>query len=237
MKLYAGTSGFAYKEWKGNFYPESISAKEMLHFYAQKFNAVEINNTFYRMPNEKILETWSDQVPRAFVFVLKAPRIITHIKHLRHTEEETARFIRASGILGEQLGALLFQLPPNFPKDYGGLREFLDSLPSEPRVAFEFRDPSWMDNQIFELLRKKNCAVCVADTDQSPAQDIISTTYWGYLRLRRAGYMENDLEHWAEKIISQKWKEVFVFFKHEEEAEGPKLARRFLEISKPLIKA
>ena len=143
MKIYVGTSGYGYKEWKGKFYPERISPGEMLHFYAKHFGAVEINNTFYHMPTETVLASWSGQVPASFVFAIKAPQVITHLKRLRNVSDETGYLFKALSILDSKLGPVLFQLPGSFRADFGALQDFLDLLPAGASCTFEFRSPSW----------------------------------------------------------------------------------------------
>jgi uncharacterized protein YecE (DUF72 family) len=231
MNLYVGTSGYSYKEWKGSFYPEKISAKEMLRFYSERLSTVEINATFYRMPQQSMLENWKEQVPRTFRFSLKAPQRVTHFKRLKDAEEETKYFLETSSILEDQLGVVLFQLPPNMKKDLPRLETFLSNLPEQRRAAFEFRHPTWFDDDVLDLLRGRNLALCVSDTDDLPATHIDKTAEWGYLRLRRVNYSEENLAEWLKRIRDQDWKETFVFFKHEDEGTGPKLAAQFLKLS------
>jgi len=230
MKIYVGTSGYAYKEWKGKFYPEKISPKEMLRFYSERLAAVEINNTFYRMPKESVLESWAEQVPGGFVFALKAPQVITHLKRLRDVSEETGYLFRTLSVLDVKLGPVLFQFPKSFRADRTVLEEFLDLVPREMASAFEFRNPSWLDDEILDLLRKKGASLCIADSEENPAQEIIRTASWGYLRLRRSDYTDADLSQWMERILSQKWEQAFAFFKHEDEAGGAEMAMRFREL-------
>lgn len=230
MKIIVGTSGYGYREWKGKFYPEKISSKEMLRYYSERLAAVEINNTFYRMPKESVLSSWAEQVPRDFVFAIKAPQVITHLKQLRNVREETEYFFGALSALGGKLGPVLFQFPKSFRADRPALEDFLTLIPGDISCAFEFRNPSWLTSEILKLLRGKGCSLCVADTDENPADEIIGTAPWGYLRLRRSDYADTDMKRWAEKILSQKWKKAFVFFKHEEEARGPEMAMRFREM-------
>jgi len=233
MKLHVGTSGYSYKAWKGNFYPEELPAKEMLSYYSRRLPAVEINNTFYRLPQATMIENWKEQVPDEFRFSIKATQRITHIKRLNNVVEETKYLLDTSGLLGERLGVVLFQLPPNMKKDSGRLKSFLELLPSDARAAFEFRHESWFDDETFDLLREKDRALVVSDTDDKPLSEIISTAGWGYLRLRRTAYDENDLADWMKRVEDQKWKDAFVFFKHEDEGVGPKLAAQFLKLSEP----
>lgn len=231
MNLRVGTSGYSYQEWKGSFYPEDLSAKAMLSYYAERLPAVEINNTFYRMPQQSMLENWRAQVPASFRFSLKAPQRITHFKRLKDSEEETKYFLETASLLGNCLGVTLFQLPPNLKKDLPRLESFLQSLPSGPRAAFEFRHPTWFDDDVLSVLRKSNRTLCISDTDDLPTTHIDSTAEWGYLRLRRVEYSEADLLEWLKRIKAQGWVEAFVFFKHEDEGTGPKLAAKFLRLA------
>lgn len=231
MKIYVGTSGYSYKEWKGIFYPEKISPKEMLRFYSGRLGTVEINNTFYHMPTSGVLTSWAEQVPDDFIFAIKAPQVITHLKLLRNVGEEIDYLFRSLSVLGRKLGPVLFQFPKSFRVDHGALKDFLALVPENMSCAFEFRSLSWHTAEILSLLREKECALCVTDVDESPAHEIINTAAWGYLRLRRADYTDADLSQWREKILSQKWERVFVFFKHEEEARGPEMALRFHELA------
>jgi uncharacterized protein YecE (DUF72 family) len=236
MKIYAGTSGYGYREWKGKFYPEKISPKEMLRFYSERLNTVEINNTFYRMPNEGVLASWAEQVPDDFVFALKAPQVITHLKQLRNVGAETDYLFRSLSVLDRKLGPILFQFPKSFHRDQPALEHFLDLIPGTLSCAFEFRSPSWLDGKILDLLGERGCSLCIADTDENPANEIINTAPWGYLRLRRSDYADAALSEWAERILSQKWEKAFVFFKHEEGAKGPNMAMRFQELADPSVK-
>src|SRR5262245_2732348 len=217
MKLHVGTSGYSYKEWKGNFYPEDLPAKEMLAYYSRRLPAVEINNTFYRLPQASMIENWKEQVPARFRFSIKATQRITHIKRLKNCADETKYLLETAALLGERLGVILFQLPPNSKKDLERLKEFLTLLSSDIRTAFEFRHESWHDDETFNLLRENNCALVVSDTDEKPLSEIISTAKWGYLRLRKTAYEASDLEAWRQRVQAQKWKDAFVFFKHEDE--------------------
>src|SRR5256885_127340 len=182
MKLHVGTSGYSYKEWKGTFYPEDLPAKEMLSYYSRRLPAVEINNTFYRLPQASMILNWRAQVPGEFRFSIKATQRITHIKRLNNCEEETKYLLDTATLLGKKLGVVLFQLPPNSKKDAERLKNFLGCLPSDKRAAFEFRHESWFDYEINELLRAHDCALVVSDTDEKPLDEIVSTAGWGYLR-------------------------------------------------------
>jgi uncharacterized protein YecE (DUF72 family) len=231
MNIYVGTSGFGHKEWKGKFYPEKISATDMLRYYAGRLNTVEINNTFYHMPKESVLASWAGQVPDDFVFALKAPQVITHIKQLRNVFEEVEYLFKSLAVLGKKLGPILFQFPKSFHVNAAALESFLGLIPSTVSCAFDFRSPTWLEESIPDLLRVKGRhSWCVEDTDENPVQEIITTTTWGYLRMRRSDYRDADLTQWAEMILSQKWERAFVFFKHEDEAKGAELAIRFQEL-------
>jgi len=231
MNLYVGTSGYSYKEWKGNFYPEKLPAKEMLSYYASRLPAVEINNTFYRLPQKSMLENWKEQVPENFRFSVKASQRITHFKRLKDVAEETRYLIEAVSVLEDRLGVILFQLPPNMKKDFERLEMFVNQLPEGTRAAFEFRHPTWFDDDVLELLRSKNQALCTSDTDDLPATNIDKTADWGYLRLRRVEYSETNLAEWLARVRDQSWNEAFVFFKHEDEGTGPKLAAQFIGLA------
>ena len=231
MKIFVGTSGFSYKAWQGKFYPEKVSPKEMLRFYSKRLAAVEINNTFYHLPTERVLTSWAEQVPEDFVFALKAPQVITHLKRLRHVDEETDYFFRTLSLLDRKLGPVLFQFPGSFRANRQRLEDFLALIPGHISGAFEFRSSSWINVEILDLLRARGFSLCLADADENPAKEIINTAPWGYLRLRRSDYTDADLSQWLERILSQKWEKAFVFFKHEEQAKGPEMAIQFLELT------
>jgi uncharacterized protein YecE (DUF72 family) len=231
MNLYVGTSGYSYKEWKGSFYPKGLPAKQMLRYYGGQFRAVEINNTFYRMPEASVLEAWAGKVPTDFKFVLKAPQEITHRKRLKDAGDVLSRLLEVAPALKEHLGPLLFQLPPNVPKDAPRLHQFLALLPPQRPAAFEFRHPSWFDDEVFGLLRDHQAALCIAEAEDGPEVPFVATADWGYLRLRRPDYGDAELKKWARRVRAQDWRETFVFFKHEDEGTGPKLAKRFLELT------
>ena len=233
MKLWVGTSGYSYKEWKGEFYPETLPAAEMLRFYASRLPAVEINNTFYRMPAPKVLESWASQVPENFRFALKASQRITHMKRLKEAEQETGYLLRTAATLGARLGVILFQLPPNMRKDLPRLETFLDFLaPEETPAAFEFRHASWFEPDVFEALGARGAALCMNEAEEGGLDvPLARTASWGYLRLRRQDYTDADLEEWARRIREQQWDSAYVFFKHEDEPTGPLFAARFLELA------
>jgi uncharacterized protein YecE (DUF72 family) len=229
MIIRVGTSGYSYKEWKGTFYPEDLPAAKMLPYYAERFGSVEINNTFYRMPDAKMVAKWGEQVPDAFTFVLKAPQRITHQKKLIGTADDVAVLFQAADVLGPKLGPVLFQLPPYSRKDAGKLREFVSSLPAGRKAAFEFRHESWFDDAIYDILRERDMALCAADTDEVTDVEglVVPTASWGYMRLRRSEYAPGQIEAWAERVQRQAWSEAYVFFKHEDEGKGPRFAVEF----------
>jgi len=224
--ILVGTSGYNYPEWKGSFYPADLTSAKMLPFYAARFPTVEINYTFYRMPSEKILAGWAAQVPPAFRFTLKAPRRITHDAKLVDCSDLVATFCRVAGSLGPQLGALLFQLPPSLRKDLPRLEAFLAELPPKAPGAFEFRHPSWFDGDVMAVLRARGQALCVADSErlETPLE---LTADFGYFRLRDEGYQPADIAEWAGRIdaLKTRCKDIFVYFKHEEQGKGPAFAQ------------
>ncbi len=230
MKLYVGTSGFSYKGWKGTFYPSDLPAKRMLNYYGERFPAVEINNTFHRMPKSSVLEAWAAEVPAGFRFVLKAPQRITHLERLKNTSGSLAVLLEVSAALDDRLGPLLFQLPPGMKKDAQRLRAFLSELPQGRRAAFEFRNETWFDEEVFGLMREHGAALCIAEADTGPHIPVVATADWGYLRLRREDYGDAELVAWAERTQAMGWREAFVFFKHEDAGKGPAMAGRFREL-------
>ncbi len=224
--IWTGTSGYNYPEWKGSFYPADLAAKKMLPYYAARFPTVEINYTFYRMPTEKLVSGWAEQTPSPWKITLKAPRRITHDSRLKNCGELVNGFCQVAGTLGDKLGALLFQLPPNLKKDLAVFDAFLEDLPPKVRAAFEFRNASWLDEEIFERLAKRNLALCVADSEKLSAPVRITADY-AYFRLRDEGYTPDDIKRWADTIAKEtaSCKDVFVYFKHEDEGKGPEFAR------------
>ena len=219
MRIHVGTSGFAYKEWRGSFYPEKMKEKDMLRYYAERLAAVEINNTFYRMPVRETLLRWAEQVPEGFTFVLKASQRITHRQRLAPGSAETVDLLfETARALGGRLGPVFFQTPPLLKKDVDRLRAFLARLPARHPVAFEFRHESWFDDEVYAALRARNAALVGVDKDEAGDEGapLVPTADWGYLRLRRCDYDDAGLAGWAERIRAQPWKKAFVFFKHEE---------------------
>jgi len=232
VELHVGTSGYSYKEWKGFFYPEDLPAGEMLRWYGERLNGVEINNTFYRMPRASVLEDWASQVPEAFRFSLKASQKITHHKRLKDAADETEYLVRTARVLGPRLGVILFQLPPNLKKDVERLRSFLALLPADLPAAFEFRHATWHDDEVHDALRAHGAALCAADAEEGEDDaPVVPTAPWGYLRLRRPDYSSADLERWARRIREQPWERAFVFFKHEDAGAGPRMAASFRAIA------
>src|SRR5258707_441313 len=231
MNLYVGTSGYSYKQWKGSFYPEDLPDKQMLRFYGEHFRTVEINNTFYRMPKESVLEGWAAEVPAGFKFVLKASQRITHMQRLKDAGDSLSYLLRVAGVLQERLGPMLFQLPPNLQKDVPRLRAFLDLLPPHRRAAFEFRHQSWFDSEVFDLLREHRAVLCIAEAENDLAIPFVSTADWGYLRLRRPDYGDAELTAWVKRVREQNWRDAFIFFKHEDEGKAPLMGKRFLQLA------
>ncbi len=228
MKVLAGTSGFSYKEWKGPFYPEDLPQSRMLEYYAGRLPTVEINNTFYRMPNRTTLGGWSDQTPDGFRFVLKASQKITHRKRLKDVEEELDYLIPTMRELGAKLGPTLVQLPPFLKKDLERLSSFLGLLPDGFQAAFEFRNASWLDDDVYAALEDHGQALVIADSGKDDLLAVRSTAPFAYARLRREGYADAELETWAKRLTALPVDELVVFFKHEDAGAGPRMAERFL---------
>ena len=228
-RLWTGTSGFSYKEWKGSFYPEKLPANRMLEYYSRRLRSVEINNTFYRLPRAEMLEKWASRVPEDFAFVLKASRRITHMARLKDAGEPLEYLTRtAVGALGDRLGPILFQLPPYLRVDVARLTDFLAIVPEDVRAAFEFRHESWFVDDVYRALSDHGAALVTADTGEGEAP-VVETASFGYARLRRPGYGEADLAEWAATLRRPAWSDVFVFFKHEDEGAGPRMAAGFRE--------
>ncbi len=224
MRLRAGTSGFSYAEWKGSFYPAGLKSADMLGFYAGQLPAVEINNTFYRMPKPDVLARWAEQVPAGFRFALKASRRITHQQQLKDSLDSVTYLFKVTAILAERTGPVLFQLPPFLKKDAQLLRDFLSILPDGSRAAFEFREASWFCDEVYAVLGEHNAALVGGDMDDpGRSPPLVATADWGYLRLRAEDYSEADLDRWAGVLAAQPWQEAYAFFKHE--MRGPELAR------------
>jgi len=230
MSFWIGTSGYNYPEWKGTFYPEKLPSAKMLPYYAERFPTVEINYTFYRAPNEKILDGWSRATPERFKLTLKAPKRITHDRRLRDCGDLVRQFLETAATLGPKLGALLFQLPPNLKKDLALLDAFLDTFPPRVCAAFEFRHASWFDDETYERLRARNLALCLADSERL-STPVVATADYGYFRLRDEGYTPDDIARWGDVMgeRASAWREVFVYFKHEEEGKGPEFARLLMQ--------
>ena len=229
-RIWIGTSGYNYPEWRGSFYPEKMKPAGMLPFYAAAFDSVEINYTFYRMPNAKTIEGWAAATPEDFRFVLKAPKRITHEKRLKDFGDTLAVFVRLSSALDHRLGPLLFQLPPNLKKDLPRLEAFLDELPDTAKAAFEFRHESWFDEDVLAALRARGAALCVADSEKISAP-VVQTAAFSYFRLRDEGYQDADIAGWAGKVReAAKSGEVYVFFKHEDAGKGPAFAKQLREL-------
>jgi uncharacterized protein YecE (DUF72 family) len=226
-----GTSGWNYTEWRGSFYPSDIKPAAMLAYYAGRFSAVEVNNTFYRMPTAKVVEGWAAAVPARFRFVLKAPQRITHFARLRDVDDPVRFFCDTARLLGPRLGPLLFQLPPNFTVDTGRLADVLALLPPDVRAAFEFRNPTWFTEEVYTRLAGRNAALCIADNDDG-ATPAVATADWGYLRLRATGYDDDALRAWLATMhrVGAGWRDAFVFFKHEDEGTGPALGARLAKL-------
>jgi uncharacterized protein YecE (DUF72 family) len=232
MEVRVGTSGWNYPEWKGSFYPGDLKPAGMLPYYAERFTTVEVNNTFYRMPTTRAVDGWAAAVPAHFTFVLKAPQRITHFARLRDVDDPVRFFCDTARTLGPRLGPLLFQLPPNFKVDAGRLADLLALLPPDVRAAFEFRNPTWFTDEVYARLAARNAALCIADNDDG-ATPAVATAEWGYLRLRATGYADDHLRGWLATMrrVGARWRDAYVFFKHEDKGTGPALAQRLLTLA------
>jgi uncharacterized protein YecE (DUF72 family) len=225
-----GTSGYNYPEWTGSFYPEKLPAAQMLPYYAERLSTVEINYTYYRTPNKKILAGWNDATPARFRLTLKAPKRITHDARLKDCADRLKYFVETAATLGPKLGALLFQLPPSFKQDLAVLDAFLEEFPAGVVAAFEFRHGSWLNDEVYRRLKARNLALCVADSE-TMATPVEITADYAYFRLRDEGYTPADIRRWAE-IIRERTagcRDVFVYFKHEEAGTGPQFARSLMD--------
>jgi uncharacterized protein YecE (DUF72 family) len=228
LRLYAGSSGFSFPEWKGTFYPAGLPQRRFLAHYAGQLDAVELNNTFYRMPKAEVLAGWAREVPDGFRFAIKAPAHIScRIKPALATGA-MAELWTAVGALGEHLGPVLFQLPPELPIDLDRLAGFLAILPRGMRAAFELRHPSWSDPAVHAALRRAGAALCVTDMPERPEPELVATAGFGYLRLRRTRYPKAKLESWRGRMRAAGWDDCYVFFRHEDSAAAPRLARRLV---------
>jgi uncharacterized protein YecE (DUF72 family) len=231
MRVRSGTSGWSYDEWKGSFYPDDLAKDEMLGYYARRLHAVEVNNTFYRLPKKEVVAGWAEQTPDDFSFVLKASRRITHNAKLGPDAlDPLGHLVASSAALGTKRGPILFQTPPWLKRDLGILESFLDAVPEGVRAAFEFRSTSWFTDDVYDVLREGGAALVVADTgDEAKDPPLVVTASFGYARLRREAYAEDQLEEWASRFRETGWEDLWVFFKHEDEGSGPGLAARFQE--------
>ncbi|NLG77784.1 MAG: DUF72 domain-containing protein [Xanthomonadaceae bacterium] len=229
MAIWVGTSGYNYPEWKGTFYPEKIAAANMLRYYAQRFPTVEINYTYYRMPNQKTLQNWDQQTPPRYKLTLKAPKRITHDARLKDCADPLRYFTETAAKLGPKLGALLFQLPPSFKKNLEVFDAFLECLPVGVCAAFEFRHGSWLCDEVYERLKARNLALCIADNENFWTPPEITASY-AYFRLRDEGYTQDDIVRWADTVRDKTaaCSDVYVYFKHEEEGKGPEFAAAFM---------
>jgi uncharacterized protein YecE (DUF72 family) len=228
-KIFAGTSGYSYPEWKGSFYPVKLPQKAFLEYYAAKFSTVEINNTFYRFPRASLLEGWYDGTPDGFTFAVKANQGITHRGRLQDVEELTRDFVERCRLLQDKLGPILFQLPPNFKLDLERLANFLDTLDPRLRYAFEFRHETWFDDEVFRLLSEAGAALCVSQGDKLDTPRV-ATGGFVYARLRKDEYTDEELADWHGWMRGQieQGHDVFAYLKHDEAGESPEYALRLL---------
>jgi uncharacterized protein YecE (DUF72 family) len=232
-RLLAGASGYSFKEWKGNFYPEKIKPEDMLAFYAGHLPTVEINNTFYQMPKVAVLESWTASTPESFRFAIKASRRITHIARLKaEAAAGSVEFLYRNLVaLGAKRGPVLFQLPPFMKKDLPRLVEFLALLPDGHAAAFEFRNESWFADDVYDALKGAGAALCLSEREDNAPPPLVETAPWGYVRLRLETYSDSDLEQWARKLEATSWHQIYVYFMHEPTA--PPYARKLMSFASP----
>lgn len=230
-RLLAGASGYSFKEWKGNFYPEKIKPEDMLSFYAERLPTVEINNTFYQMPKIAVLETWAGSTPEGFRFAIKASRRITHMARLKaESAADSVDFLyRNLATLGAKRGPVLFQLPPFLKKDLPRLTEFLQLLPDAHGAAFEFRNDSWFADDVYDALKLAGAALCLSEREDNAPPPLVETAPWGYVRLRLETYSNEDLQQWARRLEATSWREIHVYFMHEPTA--PEYARTLMSFA------
>jgi uncharacterized protein YecE (DUF72 family) len=221
--LYAGTSGFAYPAWKPGFYPAKLPANRFLKHYAGRLNSVEINYTFRRLPAASTLASWVEATPPGFVFAVKANMRITHILRLKNAEQATEVFLKAIDPLrsSRRLGPVLFQLPPQMKCDVAVLRNYLELLPRDLRYAFEFRHESWLVDEVYEELRRRNISLCVAESEKLVVPEAITADFV-YYRLRKPSYTEKDVDAFAARAreLLSEGRDLYLMFKHEESPEG-----------------
>lgn len=232
MKLYAGASGYSFKEWNGIFYPEKCKPAEMLPFYSERLPTVEINNTFYRMPAVSMLEEWVKCTPAGFRFAIKASRRITHMARIKpeSAADSVAYLYRNLAALGPKRGPVLFQLPPNLKKDAPRLAAFVELLPEGHHAAFEFRNDTWFDDEVYAILKAKGAALVLSEREDNAPPPLVETAPWGYVRLRLENYSEDDLRRWAGRLAATGWRETFVYFMHEPTA--PEYAQTLMRCSR-----
>jgi len=230
-RFFVGASGYSYKEWKGTFYPDDMKPDAMLAWYAQRLPTVEINNTFYQMPKIAVLESWAGSTPDSFRFAIKASRRITHQARLKG--EEAARSVeflyKNLATLGVKRGPVLFQLPPFLKKDVPRLSEFLQMLPQDHGAAFEFRNDTWFDDDVYAVLRQFGASLCLSEREDNAPPPLVETASWGYVRLRLEDYTDDDLKRWADRLAATGWREIFVYFMHEPTA--PPYAQTLLRLA------
>ena len=229
-KLLAGASGYSFKEWIGEFYPAGMKPDGMLAYYSTRLPTVEINNTFYRMPRTEMLENWARTAPEGFRFAIKASRRITHISRIKDSAADSVQYLYKNlAALGDKLGPVLFQLPPNLKKDVERLKTFLEMLPQDHGAAFEFRNDTWFSDDVYEALRAKGASLCLSEREDNAPPPLVETATWGYVRLRLEEYSEQDLEAWAKRLDATGWQQIYVYFMHEPTA--PAYARKLMSFS------
>jgi uncharacterized protein YecE (DUF72 family) len=234
-RVFIGTSGFSYKHWgNGVFYPKGLPQSEWFNFYASYFNTVEINSTFYRLPKVEVFESWYRKAPQDFIFVLKGNRFMTHIKKFKDPKDSWDLFHQRAQVLKEKLGPILFQTPPSWKKDLRRLEGFLEIIPENLRLVFEFRHPSWFEGEVYKILRKhNNTCLCFVSSPNWPTAEVVTSDFiyvrlHGEERLYSSTYSDKQLKSWAQKF--KKWlgegKDVYAYFNNDALGYGPENAKK-----------
>jgi uncharacterized protein YecE (DUF72 family) len=217
QRLFAGASGYSFKEWKGAFYPDDMKPEGMLAYYSERLPTVEINNTFYQMPKTAVLENWARTTPADFRFAIKASRRITHMSRLKadSAADSVAYLYRNLAALGAKRGPVLYQLPPFMKKDLPRLNDFLKLLPPDHGAAFEFRNESWFDDDVYAALKAAGASLCLSEREDNAPPPLVETAPWGYVRLRLESYSDAELGAWAKRLAATSWQQIHVYFMHE----------------------
>ena len=240
VEYYIGCSGWHYEHWRGTFYPEELPKAKWLSFYARQFTTVELNNSFYHLPSEKAFTTWRESTADNFVFAVKVSRFITHIKRLRNLGSAVENFLCRAGLLKGKLGPLLYQLPPSMKRNDELLQDFLSTLPSNYQHVIEFRHESWIDERVFDILRRHNVGLCVFDMPGLSCP-LVATSDFAYVRfhgsegLYSSSYSDEELDQWAQRIarLGQNLRVIYIYFNNDAQAFAVENAIRLKNLLQP----